>query len=197
MRTVSDRGFPCLFKDDRQAEERIVMRQNLLIALVGVIAVSAVSCNAPGKNAFSSTRTVNRKMDATKGRAHRQFTDMVDNAMLHDMSIVDEHFVPHTTELNGTGAARLERMAILLNTYGGTVRYDSRAANSDIIADRIAHVREYLEVSGCDMSRVKVESMISGGRGERAVRSIATDDRGPSADKAGGTTSTLLTPAGN
>lgn len=173
------------------------MRQNLLIALVGVIATSAVGCNAPGRNALPSTVIANRKMNEMKRNANQHLRDMADSAMLHDMAIVDEHFVPHTTELNGTGAARLERMAILLNTYGGTVRYDSRSVASEMVGDRIAHIREYLEVSGCDMSRVKVETMMSGGYGERAVKSIAVDDRGPVADQNGSTSTTLSSPLGN
>jgi len=159
------------------------MRQNLLRVLVGVIAVSAVGCFAPGTNSFPSTTTSRRAMDKMKRNAGRHRADMVDNALLRDMAIVDEHFVPHTTELNGTGAARLERMAILLSTYGGTVRYDSRSASPEMIGERVAHIREYLEVSGCDMSRVKVESMITGGYGERAVKLIEVDDLGPRANQ--------------
>ncbi len=176
------------------------MRQNLLFAIVGVIAISAVGCNSPGNNKLSSTARAHRKMDTMKRNYGHHLTDMADSAMLHDMAIVDEHFVPHTTELNGTGAARLERMAILLNTYGGIVRYDSRSASSDMVGDRIAHIREYLEVSGCDMSRVKVESMIGGGYGERASRSIAVDDRGPAAAEGSGADSPsalLSAPSGN
>ncbi len=175
------------------------MRQNLLLGLVGVMAFTAVGCYAPGKNQFPSSVVAKRKMDATKRNALRHLPAMADSAMLHDMAIVDEHFVPHTTELNGTGAARLERMAVLLNTYGGTVRYDSRSASADMVGDRIAHIREYLEVSGCDMTRVKVESMISGGFGERAVKSIVVDDRGPVANQGGNTTPTPVAsaPIGN
>jgi len=172
------------------------MRQNVLI-LAALVAVSAAGCYAPGRNNLNSTRVANRRMDATKRNAGRHLNYMVDNAMLHDMAIVDEHFVPHTSELNGTGAARLERMAILLNTYGGTVRYDARTSDQKIVAERMAHVREYLEVSGCDMSRVKVERMLSGGRGHRAVQAIEFDDRGPVPPPPSSMTTNLLSPSGN
>jgi len=182
------------------------MRQNLCYAFAGLIAVSAIGCYSPGENTFPSTERAQRRMRATRQHAHRHLADMVDNGMLHDMAIVDEHFVPHTSELNGTGAARLERMAVLLNSYGGTVRYDSRSADAEMIADRIAHIREYLEVSGCDMSRVRVESMMSGGYGVRAVRAIENDDTGtaateqttPSSSSSSSSLSpTLSSPSGN
>ena len=53
------------------------------------------------------------------------FTSMVDNGLLSTMSISDVHFVPNTMELNSAGFERLRRYARLLQTYGGTLHYES------------------------------------------------------------------------
>ncbi len=105
------------------------------------------------------------RMDEGPSRFGAHLTNMTDNAILHDMSIADIHFVPHTNELSGTGAARLDRMALLLDTYGGTVRFETTLENENLIALRLDHVREYLDLTGCDMSRVELKVMLSGGRG--------------------------------
>jgi len=105
-------------------------------------------------------------------RLQEPFVSMVDNAILHDMTVADLHFVPHTAELNGTGVARLDRMTYLLDVYGGIVRYETFEKDESLVAGRLAHVQEYLESTGCDMSRVSVKTMISGGRGMRASDAI-------------------------
>jgi len=111
-------------------------------------------------------------IDKTMEEPREYYTDMADNAMLQDMSVADIHFVPHTAELSGTGAARLNRMATLLDTYGGTVRYETFNANEEMVKHRLEHVREYLALTGCDMGRVQVKTMISGGRGMTASKAI-------------------------
>lgn len=110
------------------------------------------------------------------------FVYMVDNAILSDMSVVDLHFVPHTSELNATGVARLTRMSKLLNAYGGTVRYETEETNDTLVTQRIAHVHEYLASAGCDMSRVEVKGMLSGGRGIRAIDAIRIMQEGTAND---------------
>ena len=77
------------------------------------------------------------------------------------MSIAEIHFVPHTRELSGTGIARLDRMAMMLDTYGGTVRYETDVTDEAFVQKRLDHVHEYLATTGCDMSRVEVKAMIS------------------------------------
>ncbi len=100
------------------------------------------------------------------------FVYMADNAILHDMSINDVHFIPHSSELSGTGVGRLIRFARLLNTYGGTVRYETFERDQELVNQRLEHVREFLASTDCDMDRVAVKSMISGGRGMKATDSI-------------------------
>ena len=107
---------------------------------------------------------------------------MADNAMLHDMSVADIHFVPHTAELSGTGAARLNRMATLLDTYGGTVRYETFNTDEALVKQRLDHVHEYLALTGCDMGRVQVKTMISGGRGMTASKAMIVEKKGTAKD---------------
>ena len=128
-------------------------------------------------------------MDETKCLAGAHFVHMVDNAMLQDMAIFDHHFVPHTAEISGTGAMRLDRFAPLLNTYGGVVRYQTYCEDEALVARRIEHVREYLALAECDMDRVEVKRAMSGGRGMTAREAIEAKARGtarPESESAGG-----------
>lgn len=133
-------------------------------------------------------------MDEQKARFGAQFTHMVDNAALHDMSVADIHFIPHTAEISGVGEVRLNRMAKLLNTYGGTVRYETLLGDDELIGQRLAHVREYLALTGCNMERVQVTTMMSGGRGMPGDEAVAKFRKGTK-EEAGESSSTTLTPA--
>lgn len=93
------------------------------------------------------------------------FTYMVDNAILSDMSVADIHFIPHHAELGSTGMHRLDRMAPMLNTYGGTIRYQTYHEDQQFVQARMASIRDYLAVVGCDLSDVTLESGLPGGRG--------------------------------
>jgi len=125
-----------------------------------MLTLLAVSCNGPA----TPHQIQNAHMDRSKELYGAELVTMVDNAMLQDMTVSDLHFVAHTSELSGTGAARLDHMAGYLNTYGGVVRYATHLTDGDLVAARIKNVGDYLELSGCDMDRIKVENMISGGR---------------------------------
>lgn len=145
---------------------------SVLATVAGLVFVAG--CNGPS----TPHQIQNAHMDEMKETYSPSFTQMVDNAMLHDMSVTDIHFVPHTTELSGTGMARLDRMVEYLKTYGGTVRYETHQPDETLVAQRIEHVREYLNLSECDMSRVDVAHMLSGGRATTANKAIEIDLKG-------------------
>jgi hypothetical protein len=126
----------------------------------------------------TGTNHAMKKMDEARDAPKPHLTYMVDNAILHDMSISDMHFIPHTDELSSTGVARLDRMALLLDAYGGTVRYDTALSDQFMISQRIEHVREYLAATGCDMGRVEVRAMLSGGRGMPAAEALEILEKG-------------------
>ncbi len=147
-------------------------------ALVGVafLSLMAAGCEGPSaKGGFDQPFATSAEVrDETFG----VFTYMADNAILHDMSIADIHFIAHTTELSGTGVIRLTRFAKLLNAYGGTVRYETFESDEDLIRQRLDHVREFMASLDCDMERVQFAAMISGGRGMRAEEAIRVLEKG-------------------
>ena len=156
-----------------------------LSALIVVLA----ACN--GK--LTTTEMQHERMDDMRAAPRPHLAHMVDNATLHDMSLADIHFVPHTTELSGTGIMRLDRMAVMLDTYGGTVRYDTTLTDEFMIAKRLEHVSDYLATTGCDMGRVKLEAAMAGGRGMPADDAIKGKERAAEGDdQAGGSGGTIL-----
>ncbi len=116
------------------------------------------------------------RMDETREQPRTHLTNMVDNAILHDMSLADFHFVPHSTELSGSGVARLDRMALMLDTYGGVVRYEASTTDEKLIKERLDHVKEYLTLVGCSMEKVALTTQLSGGRGMSVATSIEAED---------------------
>jgi len=138
----------------------------LTIALA--LVVTAASCHE-GERERQTLKQARESQPISLTTAH---TTMADNARLWDMSIADVHFVPHTTELSNTGAERLERMAPYLDTYGGTIRYETYATDESLVAARMEHVREFLMTTQCDMERVEIKAMMAGGRMINATKAI-------------------------
>lgn len=101
------------------------------------------------------------------------FVYMVDNAMLEDLSLASIHFVPHSAELNGLGARRLERYAKLLAVYGGGIRYTSGQGQEKLTEPRLASIRSYLATTSIASDRIKVTEDIPGGVGISAKEAIA------------------------
>lgn len=161
-------------------------------AMVGsAVLLGSAGCNHCEKCQCFDTanqRTLDQ-IDKTLDTPQDHWTDMTDNAILHDMTVADLHFVPHTAEISGTGAARLDRMAALLDAYGGTVRYETYVTDEALIKKRLEHVKEYLTTTGCEMARVDIKAMISGGTGMSANKAILIDIKGtgnPAAAAGGG-----------
>lgn len=126
------------------------------------------------------------------GRSHTHEQDMIDNAVLADLSLAEFHFIPHSGELSGSGVARLDRMAPLLDAYGGTVRYAANVADEELVKERIAQVREYLSMTGCNMDRVTIEPGLAGGRGVLARHALDKQEQfNNPTDKGGGAVQTL------
>lgn len=121
-----------------------------------MLALTALACEPVQQ----SVQTMAKSPTATKSA----FYHMGDNGRSHNLAIADVHFVPHTSEISGLGEKALERFAPWLATYGGTLRYETYLTDEVLVVKRIAHVREYLGLVGCDVDRINVTARISGGR---------------------------------
>ncbi len=167
-----------------------------LLAAAASLALLNTACNTCQECKFKGMTDVQaEKIDDAKDDPREHFANMADNAILQDMSVADFHFVPHTAELSGTGAARLNRMATLLDTYGGVVRYDTYNTDEALVKKRLEHVREYVALTGCDMGRVTFKAMTSGGRGMAADKAIRLELKGTATTVQGGAAPALTTGA--
>jgi len=170
-------------------------------AFCPALAIAAALSNGcyPHDEEISTTDQVAHKMDRSlmKRKDQTHLRQMVDNAMISDMTVWDYHFVPHTSELSGSGAERLERMAVYLDTYGGTVRYDTLIKDEALINERIAHVREFLKVAGADLGRVEVEAKLPGGQMFNGKEAVKVVTKGTAQPEGGPASTTVIGPAPN
>ena len=152
-------------------------RDSLGFLMVALVAAMGTGCN-PQQKAWTGVRMSEDRMDANKAAERVYLAVMAENAMRQDMTVSDLHFVPHTADLNGTGANRLDRMASSLNTYGGMLRYETTMSDDALVNARLEKVREYLSLLGVDMDRVDVKTMISGGRTMPATEAMKIMEAG-------------------
>ena len=152
--------------------------RNICVTSAVVVSIVAAGCAGPPAS------RLNAPPQGTSARPHElqePYIQMTDSAILADMSVADVHFVPHSGELNSLGEGRMERYVEILKLHGGRLRYDNQTMENALIKNRLYSLREFLETSGVDMSRVKVVSDLAGGRGmdaEEAIEAMAAGRSG-------------------
>jgi len=134
-----------------------------------IIAVLLGACQQPAPSRLNSPP---QGFAERRHELGKPFQTMVDNATLQDMSVADCHFVAGTDQLSGLGVYRLKRLAEMLKTYGGTLRYDTRLEDQNLLKARLARLRDFLKDAGCDMSKVSVQPGMPGGEGLQATEAI-------------------------
>lgn len=100
------------------------------------------------------------------------FVYMADNALLADMSVSDMHFLPHRAMLTTLGTQRLNRLAQLINAYGGAIRFNSNLNDGVLIDKRLKTTVDYLSELGMDTSTEIVSRGMRGGSGMDAAEVI-------------------------
>jgi len=118
---------------------------------------------------------------------HRYYTPMVENAAMHDMSVADIHFVPHTDALNELGMKRLNMLGVVLAKYGGKVRYETDSNDKERNQARVAQIKRYFVEAGYDMTHIKVAPEMSGGRGMMASDALSARDKATGASETAAT----------
>ena len=155
------------------------MRTVISLAMVGVV-VTTVGCGQPPNRLNAPPQGTSENPSALQDA----FVYMVDNAMLEDLSMADIHFVPHSADLNGLGARRLERYAKLLQVYGGGIRFATNSTDKEMVDKRIESIEAYLATTGITMKRIKIARGLPGGEGMTAREAIlAKNFNMPSGDQ--------------
>ncbi|TWT40309.1 hypothetical protein RAS1_40170 [Phycisphaerae bacterium RAS1] len=97
------------------------------------------------------------------------FVYMADNAMLADMTVSDVHFVPHRPMLNTLGQERVQRLAGLIDAYGGAIRFSSDVSDAGLLSDRTQAILACLTEAGVDARPELVQADLAGDAGMNAA----------------------------
>jgi hypothetical protein len=109
---------------------------------------------------------------AEKNPMEAEYAQMIVNALLADMAVSDNHFLPNRATLNSLGQERLIHLAALLQEYGGTVRFSTNETDKTLVAARAKLIATFLSDQGVATdSSVLVQDM-PGGRGMDASEAI-------------------------
>lgn len=100
------------------------------------------------------------------------FDYMADSALLADMTLSDYHFIPHRPILTPLGEQRLRRLATLLETYGGEIRFNTELTDPVLVTDRITAALDFLADQGVDTTADVLSEGIPAGEGMDAAQAI-------------------------
>ncbi len=142
-----------------------MLRTTFLVA--GVLAL-LTGCNTPDKRLNAPPHGHAAETSDLQGT----FTYMTDNALLADMVVSDQHFLPHRAVLNDLGTQRLSRLASLMEAYGGEVRYSSDEPDEALVHARVQAIVDYLAQAGIDTTQHVVKTDMAGGEGMAATEAV-------------------------
>ncbi len=143
------------------------MRRFLLLCVVAT-GVACGACQKPGKRLNAPPHGSSTEVS----QLHSGYAHMVDNALLADMTVSDVHFLPHRAALSSLGEERLCRLALLMETYGGQVRFSTNVSDRDLCEQRMEEILAFLAEAGIDTSTEVVVRDLPGGHGMDAVQAV-------------------------
>lgn len=149
-----------------------------VVALVGAGLLTSWGCEGPSKRLNAPPQGASTE----RSDMQDQYTFMVDNAMLYDMSVADIHFVPHTAKLNSLGARRLNRYSQLLDGIGGTIHLDSALTDEELVEQRRSEIEHFLAAAGLNMEEVTVSTGLPQGRSIDAIEAMRIRQEGTTYD---------------
>ncbi len=132
------------------------------LSLLAIIAVAPIGCS---EQLMERREPPLLHQPANVDAMQRYYEPMVKNAAAHNMTVADGYFFPHTGMLNSLGAKQLDRVCVVLDQFGGTVRYETRSTDDELVAARLAAVEQYIIDTGVETTNIEVTAALSGGRG--------------------------------
>lgn len=142
------------------------MRQLFGVAVLGVLFGSG--CQQSEKRLNAPPHGVPQETSDLQGT----FVYMHDNALLADMTVADYHFLPHRPLLTSLGKTRLDRLASLMEAYGGTIRFNTDSTDEELTRKRTDAVVAYLGELGVPAASQAVKRAGPGGAGMPAAEAI-------------------------
>lgn len=140
----------------------------LLVVGVVVLCVACGACQKPDARLNAPPQGT----AAEKSPMQAEYTQMIVNALLADMVVTDNHFLAQRATLNSLGQEQLIKLAVLLQDFGGTVRFSTNETDKALVAARTKQILTFLSDQGVKTdSSVLVQDM-PGGRGMDATEAI-------------------------
>ena len=140
--------------------------------LIAVLGCPACSDNHDKEIAQKPEEEVAPQEDAPPRDLNSTYQQMADNALLADMTMLDYHFQPQRTMLTSLGEQRLSRLASLMQTYGGSVRFSTSLTDQALIDARVQTMRKFLGECGLPTTTELVSVGMAGGEGMDAGQAI-------------------------
>lgn len=106
----------------------------------------------------------------------RQTDRSCENADLADMAVCDFHFLPDRDILSSTGTARLNRLAWLVDRYGGGIVLDFAEPKSALAKARMKTVEQYLLALGLAKDKIKLTMDLPKSQGMQAAEAMKIYD---------------------
>lgn len=145
------------------------MRNIALMCLLAGFA-AMVGCNEPAKRANAVEHGGDEAEVSPQAETYK---NMVDNALLADMSVSDMHFLPHRATLSRLGIDRVTRLATLIQAFGGQIRMSTDETDEKLVAERTAAITEFLTTAGLEHADTLVVRDMPGGKGMSATEATA------------------------
>ncbi len=124
---------------------KTTVRMIVTLIVVSVPALGLLGCQNHDK---VETQEPQEKVATTAEKFDLQLDRQSENADLTDMVLCDIHFLPRRPILNGTGTVRLNRLAWLVDRYGGKIMLDFEETESELADARMKTVKAYLKACG-------------------------------------------------
>lgn len=138
------------------------------LAALALLTMVLTGCTTPGKRLNSPPHGRAEVTTDLQGT----FTYMADNATLTMMTVNDNHFVPGRAMLNSQGRQRLDRLASLIDAYGGQIRFNTDSQDHTLNGQRMNAIRAHLAETGVATGGDLVVMGMPGGEGSLAEEAI-------------------------
>ncbi|NLX04431.1 MAG: hypothetical protein GXY33_04725 [Phycisphaerae bacterium] len=153
-----------------------LIRLTLVPAIISLLICSVAGCCCEKRDKVE-TKSVSACPARPDHPLTRQNDRQAENADMADMALTDIHFLPNRPILNGTGTDKLNRLAWIVENYGGTIVLNLREPRSVLTDERMDTVVAYLKQWGLPEAKVQVTVGLPPNQGMSAEEAAVAYDK--------------------